>query len=77
MDLERARLAETLILDEVIHFMRQQTAASSSHQANKQMVLTVQPSEPEDVPLGLTLLHYHQSLPPQTTGLHISVRSIG
>ena len=50
MDSERARLAEDLIRREAIHFMRQQTVASSSHQADMQMVLTVQPSEPKDVP---------------------------
>ena len=66
MDLDRARLAETLIRGEAIHFMRQQTTASSSHQADKQMVLTVQPSEPEDVPQSL-----------QTTFWIIYVRSMG
>ena len=48
MHLERARLAESFIRGEAIQFMRQLPA---SHEANKQMVLSVLTSEPEDVPL--------------------------
>ena len=48
MNLERARQAESFIRGEAIQFMRQQPA---SHDANKQLVLSVQPSEPTDVPL--------------------------
>ena len=51
MDFEQARRAEDFIRNHAVQFMRQQAAeASSSHQANMQMVLADQPSEPKDVP---------------------------
>ena len=51
MDCEQARRAEDFIRNQVVQFMRQQaTAASSSQQADMQMVLADQPSEPKDIP---------------------------